>query len=282
MSDATAEKAGDKYVDKSVDTGKVEPEKVDKEPVKTEEPEKADADVQAVPVEKNAFETRIKELTDKVRSGKRLSEAQLFELRSENDRLKKELETRPEQQEPAKSLSDFDYDEDKYRSYLDERAATIAEKVATKAVSKVQAQSNDEQVERDFRARESAFESTVSDYEDVVYGEVNGVRKWAASPSMADEIRLSEIGPELSYHLAKNPEIASEISNLSPRETVRRMTLLEASVKSEKAKVGKAVSDAPPPPPKIPSGDAALEKGFYEGMSDAEYAKLRRKEIANR
>jgi hypothetical protein len=48
------------------------------------------------------------------------------------------------------------------------------------------------------------------------------------------------------------------------------------------SKKAKTVSDAPPPPPKIPAGDAGLEKGFEEGMSDAAFAKMRGKQIANR
>lgn len=285
MSDETTEQVADKYVDKSVDTGKVEAE-VDaektEEPVKTEKPEKADAGVQdAKDGDKNPFEVRIKELTDKVRSGKRASDAQLFEVRAENERLRKELESKPEVQEPLKSLEDFEFNEVAHREYLDKRTASIAEKAASSAVGKVQTQLESGKVEQDFRTRESAFESEVSDYADVVYGEVSGKRTWTSSPAMADEIRLSEIGPEIAYHLAKNPEVASEISTLSDRETVRRMTLLESSIKSEKAKKGESVSKAPPPPPKLPKGEEGLDKD-PANMSDSEFAKWRRKQISNR
>ncbi len=94
---------------------------------------------------------------------------------------------------------------------------------------------------------------------------------------------MSDIGPEMTYHLAKNTELASEIAILSPRETVRRMTLLEAELKSEKAKTSTSVSKAPPPTPTIPSGDAALAKKIDDAdLSDAEFEKMRRKQIANR
>ncbi len=231
----------------------------------------------------NAVGKRMKVLTDKVRSGKQAHEAESFELRQEIDRLNTQLKDRPTTPEPLKTLEDFEFDQTKYDAYKDERTHAIAETAAESAVSKVQTQIESGQVEQSFRAKEKTFESTVEDYADVVYGEKNGQRNWAASPEMADELRLSEIGPEMTYHLAKNPEIASEIAILSPRETVRRMTLLEASLKSEKAKTGKSVSNAPPPTPKIPSGDAGLAKKIDDpGLSDKAFAKMRRDQIANR
>lgn len=269
----------------SVDTGKVEnasPEvEVDAESQESETESTPVVEADKEKADSNAFGTRIKQLTDKVRSGKQAHDAEMFEVRQENERLQKELSSRPKTQEPLKTLEDFEFDETKHRAYLDERTATIAESAASNAVSKVQTQLESGQIEQGFRARETAFEAEVSDYADVVYGETNGQRTWAASAAMTDELRLSEIGPEMAYHLAKNPEKASELSALTPRETVRQMTLLEADLRSEKAKKGKSVSKAPDPPPKIPAGDKGLEKDPAD-MSDAEFAKWRGKQIANR
>ena len=268
----------------SVDTGKVENASPETEADAETQESEAESTPAVEPDDKeksNSFGERIKELTDKVRSGKQASDAQIFEQRQEIERLQSQLKDRPIVQEPLKTLEDFDFDEAKHRTYLDERTATIAETAASEAVGKVQTQLESGQIEQGFRARETAFESTVKDYADVVYGETNGQRNWAASDAMTDEIRISEIGPEMAYHLANNPETASEIAGLSNRETVRRMTLLEAELKSEKAKTGKSVSEAPPPPPKIPSGDKGLEKDPSD-MSDGEFAKWRRKQIANR
>ena len=231
----------------------------------------------------DSFGSRIKELTDRNRSEKQTSDAKLFELRQENERLSKELKERPLTQEPLKTIEDFDHDETQYREYLDKRTTTIAENAASEAVSKVQTQIESTQAETSFRSRETAFESTVNDYDDAVYGlDANGNRRWPASDAMTDRIRVSDIGPAMAYHLAKNPGTAAEIATLSRDDAVAQMTILEASLKSEKAKVSKSVSDTPPPPPKLPGGETALEKGYHTGMSDAEFNKMRRKEIANR
>lgn len=256
--------------DKPVDTGEVNvPGEVDAEPEVTEEPEK------------DSFGGRIKELTDKVRSNKQESDAQLFEARTENERLQKELESRPLVQEPLKTLEDFEFDESKYRNYLDERTHDIATKAAESVGSKIQTEHGSRQILASFRAREAEFTLNTKDYESVVYGEVNGLRSWGASDAMADEIRISDVGPQLSYYLAKNPDIAAEIHALSHDETVRRMTLLGSSLKSEMSKKSKTVSDAPPPTPKIPSGEQNLSKDPGK-MSDSEFAKWRRKQIASR
>lgn len=276
----------------SVDTGKVENASPEPE-VDAETPESEAEPTPAVEADKekadpskpdNEFGKRIKQLTDKVRSGKQAHTAETFELRQEIDRLNTQLKDRPKTQEPLKTLEDFEFDEAKHRTYLDERTASIAEKAAENAVGKVQTQIESGQVDQGFKAREATFESTVDDYADAVYGlDANGQMKWAASAGMSDELKLSEIGPEMAYHLAKNPEIASELAQLSPRETVRRMTLLEADLRTEMSKKSKSVTEAPDPPPKIPSGDAGLEKKIDDpGLSDSEFAKMRRKQIANR
>lgn len=226
---------------------------------------------------------RFKQLTDRNRSDKQESDAKLFELRQENERLTQALKERPLTPDPLKTIEDFDHDETQYREYLDKRTTTIAENAASEAVGKVRTEIESSQTEHGFRAKETTFESTVDDYEDAVYGlDANGNRKWAASDAMTDRIRLSDIGPELAYHLAKNPGTALEIANLNRDDAVAQMTILEASLKSEKAKGSKTVSDTPPPPPKLPSGETALEKGYHEDMSNAAFNKMRRKEIANR
>lgn len=271
------DKSTEPVADKSVDTGKIEsakepePDKVDAEPETAEEPEK------------DSFGDRIKELTDKVRTNKQTSDAQLFEERAENERLRKELESRPAVQEAAKTLEDFEFDESKYRTYLDERTHEIATKAGEEAGSKFQTQATAQQIQSSFRTKEAEFEAQTKDYASVVYGEVNGQRSWQASTTMADEIRLSDIGPQLGYHLAKNPDLAAEISALSHDESVRRMTLLASNLKAEMSKKPKEVSDAPPPVPQIKSGDAGMSKGIDDpDLSDAAYAKMRRKQIENR
>lgn len=231
---------------------------------------KDEADEKPDPVQ-----SRIDKLTKRFRDAEREAQS----VRAENEKLRQQLEAKPEQTEPVKTLSDFDYDESKYRDYLFGQAAEVARREAKKAVSETTRESNAERIRREHEARESEFSSTVKDYQDVVYG-----TEWAASPVMAEELRISDIGPEMAYHLAKHPEVASEISKLSDREAIRRMTLLESSLKSEKAKAGKKVSGAPPPPPKIQGKEAGLSISTTDPasdkLSDEEWFKAEEKRLA--
>ncbi len=194
---------------------------------------------------------------DKLTKRFRVSERETASLTAENIELRKELELRPEVQEPLKTLEDFEFDNAKYLEYRlsqsDKRAEKVAERVARGFQDKNQSEVSDEE----YASREKTFAATVDDFHDAVYDQSLKI-----SASMAEEIRLSDLGPEMAYHLAKNPEIASEISSLSGRETVRRLTLLEADLKAEKAKTSKKVSSAPPPVPGIKAGEAGLEKGY--------------------
>lgn len=230
------------------------------------------ADEQNVDKSIDPTQSRIDKLTKRFREAER--ETSL--IRSENDRLLSELASRPEPIEPAKTLADFDYDESKYRDYIRDDARKAAEKAAERVVRELSGKSEADRVKVDFKRRQEDFAATVDDFEKVVYDDnlkISGV--------MAEEIRVSEIGPQMAYYLGKHPDESSELAGLSQRETVRRMTLLESRLLSEKSKTSKKVSDAPPPPPVIKAGDAGLEKDPAK-MSDAEFARMRRKQIANR
>lgn len=103
------------------------------------------------------------------------------------------------------------------------------------------------------------------DYDEVV---VKGAKegKWNASPVVAVAIKDSDVGTDLSYHLASHPEEAERISKLSPLEQAREVGRLEVTLKNaleaDAAKEKRAaertakrrVTNAPPPPKRRTSG----------------------------
>ncbi len=87
--------------------------------------------------------------------------------------------------------------------------------------------------------------------------------------SAADGFILdSEIGPELVYHLAKHPDELEELSDLSPYQTVRKLTILEQTLQGG-LKTPRKLSNAPEPPKDVGGRGAAastprpLEEIFY-------------------
>lgn len=224
--------------------------------------------------EPGEFQSRLNKLTRNWRETQRALEQKDTEIAE----LLRQLAEKPKEREPEKTLADFDYDNEKYLEYRLEKVESEATRKAEELMTQFQGKTEAQMAFGQFKEREQEFSKHTKDYHQVVSPE-----NWACSQLMASQIHKSDVGPDLAYHLAKNPDIAMELYNLSDLDAVRRLALLEVEIKSERAKVKpKKVSDAPPPPPKIKAGDPGIETGYREGMSDKEFDKLRRKEIANR
>ena len=285
--------ADDKSVDTAVES-KPEPVEVETKAEEVEDEPESEVDSSTTD-EENVDETidpetevaadsanvkdRIDKLTERFRQQERDNEG----LRQENAELRQQA-ARPQVREPFKTLADFDYDEAKYQSYMATEIDTRAEAAGARAAEGVHAKAEVESREESFRRGEKDFAKGHPDYFDLVYGEVDGLRNWVCSDVMLQEIMLSDMGQPLTYYLASNPDVAKDMSKLNPRDTAIRMDRLQTELKAEKAKVKadkKVVSKAPPPTPKIEKGKEPLEKDPAD-MSDREFAKMRRKQIANR
>ena len=298
--DADASSELDKRFGKSVDTGATEPEPEPTE-VETEVEEVAEepeSEVESSPAEVEALEkkadplepdpeygekvkARIDKLTDSWRQSERGSMAKDQRITE----LEQQLQSAQPAPEPLKTLADFEFDDAAYQSYLSVEISKLAKEAAKEELKDFQAGISNETRESEFRGRERDFAKDVPEYFEKVYGTVDGQRNWQCTDLMKDRIYASDMGEQTSFYLANNPDVASELSMLSDgAEVIARMAVLEHTLKTEKAKAAAPtkVTDAPPPPPTIPAGDEGLQRGFREGMSDKEFNKLRRKQIANR
>jgi hypothetical protein len=255
-----------------------EPVEAEAEAAETEEAQKSEADSlpadeQNVEKKSDPFQERIDKLTRRFRE----TERDLDQVARERDEALRKLNELDVPRPETKTLADFDHDENAYRDYLLTEATKRAESVAKKALEGYESSRESDRVLDEYHSRERTFASTVEDFDSVVYDEHLKI-----SPVMAAEIRASELGPELFYHLGKNPDIASRISALAERAAVREMVLLETKLQTARDAKAKVVSDAPPPPPKkVKSGDPGVEKDPAK-MSDNEFRKWREKQIAAR
>lgn len=82
---------------------------------------------------------------------------------------------------------------------------------------------------------------------------------------------------EVLYHIGRNPDVASEFEGLTPTQAARRIVKLEAEIAKAKAP---QVSTAPKP--LSPITPTAKTEGYSPGMSDKEFAEMRRRQIAAR
>lgn len=181
-------------------------------------------------------------------------------------------EPEPAPQETGKTLADFGFDEAKFQKYLFGEARKEAVKAAREELAAEQQRTETAKRRQSFGAREAKFAKGVPDYYEVAhYAQITN--------EMAEAIMSSDLGAELAYHLGKNEDIAAQIRQLPPLQQAREIGRLEAKLSATPKPP--QVSGAPPPAPKIAAANASVEKDPKD-MTDAEFAKWRRKQIAQR
>jgi hypothetical protein len=267
------------YVDRSIDTSiPLEPAEAEPE-VKEEEPEieaeSPPADVGDVEEKTpGSAEERISELTRKWRETERENES----TAAENARLKAELEAvSREPVQPFKSPDEFETTAE-YNTYLAAEMDRRAEVAAQRAINDMSSKTKGEEIGEDFAKREKEFAKDVPDYFDLVYA-----RDLKINEGMKEVIQTDEHGLDLAVYLGSNPDIAKDIFGMPPLQAGMKMSQLLADISASKAKAAEtSTTKAPPPVPQIAStADVQLEKDPAD-MSDKEFAKWRRKQIANR
>jgi len=225
---------------------------------KESEAESPAADEENVEKPIDPLQKRIDKLTKRFRDAERTEDSLRAELQAANQKLSEVPE------ETRKTLADFDYDQEKYADYRFDLADKRAEAAADRRFARYQGEQHTDQAQTKHVSREAVFAKTVDDYQSVAYADDLKI-----SPVMAQEIRESDIGPEVAYHLGKHPEIASDISRLSDNAAIREMTLLGGRLQTEMAKASKKVSEAPPPAAKIKGSAATLKASTTDPKSDS-------------
>ncbi len=160
-------------------------------------------------------------------------------------------EQRQEREEGPKAPSPDNYPGGEYDP--DYQAALVDYKVEVK-LSQAGLDKIDERVAqhlerqagaRAWEARQDAARAKFADYDEKV---ISGAHNWPCTPEMAEAIKTSDVGGELAYRLASNPEEARRISALPIIAQIRELGRLEASVSMQSRPQAKAATDAPKPP----------------------------------
>lgn len=238
------------------------------------------------PVKKQeGFSKRIDELTrdyygEKGRAER--AEANLRELRQQVEALKPKPVVTPVA--PPK-LEDFGFDEERHRlavlEYVRTEGARAGREAAAETLSEREAAQKAQAKAATFAERETAYKAKHPDYQSKVYSDNVPI-----SDAMYGLILESEVGPEVAEYLADHTDLARQIYQLKdPTLIGREMGRIEARLEKPAAPpvIVPKVSSAPPPPPKIEAKDAAPPKSIDDPkISDAEFARIRRNQIAQR
>lgn len=139
-----------------------------------------------------------------------------------------------------------------------------------------------------FDARSAAFAKEHPDHDIVV----NNPNLPKLDLKAVEKVVKSEIGPNMAYHLGKNPDLATRIARMAPDDQILAIGRLENQLESELAAAKKpaapppkppqkTVTKAPPPPTPI-KGNISPQKPRSEETMDEFVAREREEKIAQR
>ena len=162
-------------------------------------------------------------------------------------------------------------------AYLEARADHAARKAAAEARAAErnenegrEKQSKQQQAEqaiaKAWTEREATFQATAKDYTEIVEPFVETDLAHFSDGSRRLIVK-SEVGPQLLYHLATNPEEAERIAELEPFEQAVEIRILEKTM----VKPARRTSNAPAPIDPVPQGRSGQKDPAK--MSVTEYAK---------
>lgn len=176
---------------------------------------------------KGGFQKRIDELTRRI-----------AEERREKERLLSLVEStvrKPEQttQQQSSELVEPTREQfESYEEYLEARAAYRAEKTLDARLKALEQSRTEEAMRARQYETQRAWESKVAEAAQKMSDFADVVRSSDAptTPAMTQAIIESEAGPQILYHLAKNPAEAVRIASLSPASQAREIGKLEDRV----------------------------------------------------
>lgn len=123
---------------------------------------------------------------------------------------------------------------DDYGSYIEALTEWKADQKINQALTEREAKAaaarQAETVASTWEQRQAAARATVPDYDAVVGGADAPVAQ-----HVAEALMDSERGPELAYHLAKNPEVLARLNSLPQRQADRELGRIEASLSAPAA-----------------------------------------------
>ena len=219
---------------------------------------------------------RIDRLTWEANEAKRKAEELEAKLRERQERQPDPLAARPK-------MEDFQ----DYEAYLEALADWKAEEKAQRLREELKAEYEKTRAKTEadrrmeaFRAAESKFRATVTDYDEAI----QDAQDTPMTQVMFDVILESEVGPNILYYLAKNPDEAERIAHLSPARQAAEVGKLEDKLAQQLKDPQKPkASNAPPPVnPVRARGSASTPRLDDPNLSMEEYSRLRRKQLLER
>jgi hypothetical protein len=212
---------------------------------------------------KNRFQDRIREV---------VRERQ--QAQGENAQLRKRLEELEAKVSvnQAPSRDQFQSDAEFVKSLTE---FTI-QQALPKALDAQKQQQQQTQVATDYDVRLAKVQQVHADYQDVV----SGIDDIIFQPEILDTIKTSELGPEIAYHLGKNPDEAAFIASLPATRALVELGKLESKLIPVKPAIKASKAPDPIKPVAGASGKVTLDLNSKDVPIDEFMRRRREAEIA--
>lgn len=169
------------------------------------------------------------------------------------------------QSEPLKEPHEYESDSDYQRALIREELRH-AERERLQREQKAAAENAQHERINAYEARANEARAKIPDFDQVAHSQ-----HVPYSNAMIQLVQESDLGPEIAYHLGKNPYEADRIASLSPLSAAREIGRLESKfAQTARPKVSNA-----PPPVKTISGTGAIEQKKLEDMNLDEFYRAR-------
>lgn len=266
-------------------------------PVSTTQPAPGADDQKPIPPagDENAAEPATE--TTEQQEARKQSKFQRRLERQKNARIAAETETRllreqiakleaqkqPSQEAVEPKRDDFENLEDYLRAISKYEAEQVtkkelkAEREARQGeASRTRENAGEARIAKEWQERETAFMAATKGYQETVTAYIED-EVGQLSDVARRSILESEVGPNLLHYLAKNPDEAERIAELSPVRQVAELGKLETKL----SPAARKASSAPAPITPVGNSGSTSTKKLAE-MTQDEFDKARRKQIAQR
>lgn len=174
----------------------------------------------------------------------------------------------PEGKPVAPKLEDF-ADWNEYKSAENEYLDKLTDWKIDQREKASKAKAQQDETADQWSKRTAQAKATLKDFDEVMQDADIPI-----SPAMQQAIVESELGPQLAYHLAKNPADAERIAKLSPIAAARELGKLEASLTAESApKPQPKLSRAPDPITPVSKSSKTTGPSIHDPETASDYQK---------
>lgn len=230
---------------------------------------------------------RIEELVAERNSLRQYGEYLLDELKKQKQAGQPAPETAAPEADPAPTLEQFQFDPVAFSRAQNEWLDRQVAKRVESAVKQRESQREETSLQANFTQRAAELRKTKPDF-DVV---LSNPSLPTLARNAARKVISLEQGPEIAYHLAKNPDLATRIARMEPEDQIMAIGRIDAQLQAAKvqpapapkpAPAKRTVTQAPPPPKPVGNAGPLTEKPADVMSMDEWVAKDRARKIAER